>query len=110
MDGYILLADGTRLDGQLAGARRTAVGWLAANTSVVGFQELATDPAYAGCILALTYPEVGNVGVNAASFESSGVRSATSLSVTDELSGPRELLDELDWAFRLPVPHPDWEF
>jgi len=39
-----------------------------------------------------------------------GVRSATSLSVTDDLSGPRELLEELDWAFRLPAPHPDWEF
>jgi len=39
-----------------------------------------------------------------------GVRSATSLSVTDDLSGPKELLEELDWAFRLPEPHPDWEF
>jgi predicted acetyltransferase len=39
-----------------------------------------------------------------------GVLSATSLSVTDDLSGPQELLEELDWAFRLPVPHPDWEF
>jgi len=75
MDGYILLADGTRLDGRIAGARRTALGWLAANTSVVGFQEMATDPAYAGCILVFTYPEVGNVGVNAAFSQSSGVRS-----------------------------------
>jgi Acetyltransferase (GNAT) domain len=39
-----------------------------------------------------------------------GVLPATSLAVTDNLAGPRELLDELDWAFRLPKPHPDWDF
>jgi hypothetical protein len=39
-----------------------------------------------------------------------GVRPATGLSVTDDLSGPLALLEELDWAFRLPQPHPDWEF
>ena len=76
MDGYILLADGTRLDGEIAGAPTTAVGWLTANTSVVGFQEMATDPAYAGCVLVFTYPEVGNVGVTAAFSESLGVRPA----------------------------------
>jgi hypothetical protein len=39
-----------------------------------------------------------------------GVRSATSLAVTDELSGPEDLLQELDWVLRLPQPHPDWGF
>ena len=39
-----------------------------------------------------------------------GVRPATGLAVTDELSGPRELLEELDWALRLPEPKPDWDF
>lgn len=76
MDGYILLADGMRLDGVLAGARRTAIGWLAANTAVVGFQEMATDPAYRGRILVFTYPEVGNVGTAAAFSESCGVQIA----------------------------------
>ena len=39
-----------------------------------------------------------------------GVRPATGLAVTDELSGPRGLLEELDWALRLPEPKPDWDF
>ena len=39
-----------------------------------------------------------------------GVRPATGLAVTDDLSGPKELLEELDWVFRLPAPHYDWLF
>jgi len=62
MEGYLLLADGMRLNGTLKGARNTAIGWLVANTAVVGFQEMATDPAYKDALLAFTYPEVGNVG------------------------------------------------
>ena len=76
MDGYILLADGMRLDGTLAGSPRMAIGWLAANTAVVGFQEMATDPAYKGRILVFTYPEVGNVGTAARFAESSRVQVA----------------------------------
>jgi carbamoyl-phosphate synthase small subunit len=76
MDGYILLSDGMRLDGKLAGAQKTAFGWLAANTAVVGFQEMVTDPAYAGRVLVFTYPEVGNVGVTAAFSESPRVQAA----------------------------------
>jgi len=39
-----------------------------------------------------------------------GVRPATGLAVTDELSGPQGLFEELDWALRLPDPKPDWDF
>jgi hypothetical protein len=39
-----------------------------------------------------------------------GVRPATGLAVTDELSGPPELLEALDWVLRLPDPKPDWDF
>ncbi len=76
MSGYILLADGMRLDGRLAGAKKPAYGYLAANTGVVGFQEMITDPAYKGALLAFTYPEVGNVGVTNAFAESSGIQAA----------------------------------
>ncbi|MHC5033742.1 MAG: carbamoyl phosphate synthase small subunit [Planctomycetota bacterium] len=76
MDGYILLADGLKLEGVLLGPPRTAIGRLVANTAVVGFQEMATDPAYQGTILAFTYPEVGNVGVAAAFSESPRVQAA----------------------------------
>ena len=63
MKGYLLLADGARFEGTLRGTAKTTTGWLVANTGVVGFQEMATDPAYKGQILAFTYPEIGNVGV-----------------------------------------------
>lgn len=76
MKGYILLADGMRLDGVLRGARKVAIGRLVANTAVVGFQEMATDPAYKGCLLTFTYPEVGNVGVTKAFSESQEVQPA----------------------------------
>ena len=71
-----MLADGMRLEGTLLGPETTAVGWLAANTAVVGFQEMVTDPAYRDRILAFTYPEVGNVGVAEAFSESSRVQIA----------------------------------
>jgi len=76
MTGYILLADGMRLDGRLVGPAKTVVGWVAANTAVVGFQEMVTDPAYKGRILAFTYPEIGNVGVTEAFSESPHVQVA----------------------------------
>ncbi len=76
MEGYLLLADGTRLDGVLKGAARTATGWLVANTAVVGFQEMVTDPTYGGAILNFTYPEIGNVGVTEAFSESGRVQAA----------------------------------
>lgn len=76
MKGYVLLADGTRMDGELAGAQKVAMGWLAANTAVVGFQEMTTDPAYKDRILVFTYPEVGNVGVTKAFSESARSQAA----------------------------------
>lgn len=76
MQGYILLADGMRLDGTLVGSPKTVIGWLAANTAVVGFQEMASDPTYKGRILAFTYPEVGNVGTARAFSESSRLQVA----------------------------------
>ncbi len=76
MKGCILLADGMRLEGEIVGPAKTAVGWVVANTGVVGFQEMITDPAYKGRVLAFTYPEIGNVGVTEAFSESSGVQIA----------------------------------
>ena len=79
MDGYLLLADGLRLDGTLRGAATSAVGWVTANTSVVGFQEMVTDPAYKGTMLGFTYPEVGAVGAAERFSESADVQAAAVL-------------------------------
>jgi carbamoyl-phosphate synthase small subunit len=62
--GYLLLEDGRVFDGELFGAREVALGEVVFNTSMTGYQEVLTDPSYAGQIVAMTYPLIGNYGVN----------------------------------------------
>jgi carbamoyl-phosphate synthase small subunit len=64
MDGIIYLEDGTVLSGKGFGSIGTSMGELVFNTSVTGYQEILTDPSYAGQIITLTYPLIGNYGVN----------------------------------------------
>jgi carbamoyl-phosphate synthase small subunit len=68
--GYLLLEDGTRLDGELVGDPRAITGEVVFNTSMTGYQESVTDPSYAGQIITYTYPLVGNYGVSAGAMES----------------------------------------
>jgi carbamoyl-phosphate synthase small subunit len=72
-DGYVLLADGTRLEGALCGAGSEVTGEVVFNTSMTGYQEAVTDPSYAGQIITFTYPLVGNYGVFAEAMESNRV-------------------------------------
>lgn len=67
---YLLLEDGTRLDGYAAGAETAAIGEVVFNTSMTGYQEAVTDPSYRGQIITYTYPMVGNYGVSEAFMES----------------------------------------
>jgi len=71
--GYVLLEDGTRFDGVLAGGGGEATGEVVFNTSITGYQEAVTDPSYAGQMITFTYPLVGNYGVSANSMESDRV-------------------------------------
>jgi carbamoyl-phosphate synthase small subunit len=66
----LALADGTLFRGRAIGAAGMTVGEVVFNTSMTGYQEILTDPSYAGQIVTLTYPHVGNVGVNAEDVES----------------------------------------
>ena len=66
----LALTDGTVLRGRAIGAMGHASGEVVFNTSMTGYQEILTDPSYAGQIVTLTYPHVGNVGVNAEDAES----------------------------------------
>ena len=66
----LALADGTLFRGRAIGAIGHAVGEVVFNTSMTGYQEILTDPSYAGQIVTLTYPHIGNVGVNAEDAES----------------------------------------
>jgi carbamoyl-phosphate synthase small subunit len=64
----LVLADGTEFEGTRAGHRPDsgiAVGEVVFNTALSGYQEILTDPSYAGQIIAFTYPHIGNYGINA---------------------------------------------
>ncbi|HXV13918.1 MAG TPA: glutamine-hydrolyzing carbamoyl-phosphate synthase small subunit [Candidatus Krumholzibacteria bacterium] len=69
--GKMILADGTRFDGYLTGAaarpdwRGPIWGEVVFNTSMTGYQEVITDPSYAGQVVVMTYPQIGNYGVTA---------------------------------------------
>ena len=67
---FLALADGTVFEGSAFGAQGEAVGEIVFNTSLTGYQEILTDPSYKGQIVTMTYPEIGNVGVNAEDVES----------------------------------------
>lgn len=61
---WIYLENGTFLEANSFGADNTLVGEIVFNTSMSGYQEIATDPSYAGQFVVFTMPEIGNVGVN----------------------------------------------
>lgn len=65
----LVLDDGTRMDGIGLGAKGTAVGEICFNTSMTGYQEILTDPSYAGQIITFTFPHIGNVGANPEDLE-----------------------------------------
>lgn len=66
----LALADGTVYRGRAFGARTVRSGEVVFNTSLTGYQEIATDPSYAGQIVTMTYTQIGNVGVNEMDDES----------------------------------------
>ena len=67
--GLLVLADGTVFEGQGFGAAGSAVGEVCFNTAMTGYQEILTDPSYAGQIVAFTFPHIGIVGTNSEDIE-----------------------------------------
>ncbi len=67
--GVLVLADGTLLWGVGYGAAGAAVGEVCFNTAMTGYQEILTDPSYAGQIVTFTFPHIGNVGANPEDME-----------------------------------------
>jgi carbamoyl-phosphate synthase small subunit len=72
----LALADGTLFRGRSIGAEGASAGEVVFNTAMTGYEEILTDPSYAGQIVTLTYPHVGNVGVNADDVESKRIFAA----------------------------------
>src|SRR5690349_5860151 len=69
----LVLDDGTVIEGMGLGATGSAVGEVCFNTAITGYQEILTDPSYAGQIITFTFPHIGNIGTNAEDTETSNL-------------------------------------
>ena len=85
--GVLVLADGHVAWGKGFGAEGSAVGEVCFNTAMTGYEEVMTDPSYAGQIVTFTFPHIGNVGVNAED-EESHVDGAVGCIVREDLTTP----------------------
>ncbi|XZE18415.1 glutamine-hydrolyzing carbamoyl-phosphate synthase small subunit [Pirellulaceae bacterium SH449] len=74
--GFLALEDGTVFEGYSIGAEGERDGEVVFNTSLTGYQEILTDPSYRGQIVTMTYPMIGNVGVNLEDLESAAPKIA----------------------------------
>ncbi len=83
----LALADGTVFRGRGLGARGEAVGEICFNTAMSGYQEILTDPSYAGQIITFTFPHIGNVGTNEDDLEA-GTPAALGLVLRADVSEP----------------------
>ena len=75
-NAILILEDGSVFRGFSIGATGYTVGEVVFNTSVTGYQEILTDPSYSGQIVTLTYPHIGNTGVNLEDVESDQIHAA----------------------------------
>lgn len=95
--GRLILADGSAISGYGLGATGSAVGEVCFNTAITGYQEILTDPSYAGQIITFTFPHIGNVGTNVDDTETSnlamrsGVRGAILRATVTDPSNYRNL-------------------
>src|SRR4029079_10307095 len=106
MSAYLLLEDGTRLDGLACGHGGAVTGEVVFNTSMTGYQESVTDPSYAGQIIVFTYPLIGNYGVSATAMESDRIH-ARGVVMRDAKNGEDVATAEggwLDWLGDCGVP------
>ena len=70
MKAILALADGKFFEGKAFGATGEVTGEVVFNTSLSGYQEIITDPSYCGEIVTMTYPQIGNTGINSEDVES----------------------------------------
>jgi len=102
----ILLADGTRFWGRGFGATTTKVGEICFNTAMTGYQEILTDPSYAGQIITFTFPHIGNVGANPEDIETTNP-AACGLIVREDVTGPanwRATRHFSEWLAQMDLP------
>ena len=83
----LVLDDGTVIYGKGIGAATARVGEICFNTAMTGYQEILTDPSYAGQIIAFTFPHIGNTGANGEDIETTNP-AALGLIVHEDLTEP----------------------
>ncbi|HCM83237.1 MAG TPA: carbamoyl phosphate synthase small subunit, partial [Rhodospirillaceae bacterium] len=83
----LVFADGTIIFGKGLGAEATTVGEICFNTSMTGYQEIMTDPSYAGQIITFTFPHIGNVGTNGDDIETQG-SAARGMIIREDITAP----------------------
>lgn len=83
----VILSDGTLFWGHGIGAENKSIGEICFNTSMTGYQEIMTDPSYAGQIITFTFPHIGNVGTNAEDIETVNP-AARGLIIREDITSP----------------------
>ncbi len=83
----IVLSDGTVFWGHGIGAENVSIGEICFNTSITGYQEILTDPSYAGQIVTFTFPHIGNVGTNSEDIETINP-AARGLIIREDITNP----------------------
>ncbi len=89
--GILVLANGTVFHGEGLGATGEAIGEVCFNTAMTGYQEILTDPSYAGQIVTFTFPHIGNVGVNDDDCEdasNNAIQAARGLIIREKVTSP----------------------
>lgn len=107
MKGYLKLEDGSIFEGELISNCDAGYGEVVFNTGMTGYQEIITDPSYAGQIVVMTYPLIGNYGINKFDFQSEKphIRGFIVKEYCDEPSNfqsEQQLIDYLD-KYNIPV-------
>jgi carbamoyl-phosphate synthase small subunit len=99
VSAFVLLEDGTRFDGEAAGAPGHAVGEVVFTTGMSGYQESMTDPSFAGQLITFTYPHIGNYGVSQEAMESDRIwaRAAIMRAAVNREDAPGAERGWLDW-------------
>ena len=95
MKGKLILQDGTVFEGKAFGCLENSVGEVVFNTSMIGYGEVLTDPSYYGQIVTMTYPLIGNYGINLEDVESKGVH-VKGFIVREKSDAPNNFRCEMD--------------
>ena len=105
-NGFVLLEDGTRLDGDWCGADEHATGEVVFTTGMAGYQESMTDPSFAHQLITFTYPHIGNYGASEAAMESDRpwARAAIMRAAVNYEDAPGAERGWLDWLADCGIP------